>query len=85
MSTQHGGAAQSWGRKGPVVLLTYLNALDHILTLRPLVEAGAHTLVPIPVASILADHDLVLALISSIARGALADLSVPGPSVFAGH
>lgn len=76
--------AQGLGRKGPAVLLTYLNVRDHILTLRPLVEAGAHTLDPIPVAVILADQDLVLALISFKARGAFTDHSVPCPSIEAG-
>lgn len=76
--------AQGLGRKGPVVLLTYLNDLDHILTPRPLVEAGAHTLGPIPLAIILTDWDLVLAPISSIARGAFTDISVQCPSVVTG-
>lgn len=87
MGAQHGGGAQGLGRKGPTVLLTYItyiNACDHILTPRPLIEAGAYTLVPIPVASILADWDFVLALISSKAIGAFTDLSIPSPSVVAG-
>lgn len=86
LGAQHEGEAQGLGRKGPEVLLTYItyiNACDHILTPRPLIEAGAHTLGPIPAASILADRDLVLALISSKARAAFADLSIPCPSVVA--
>lgn len=85
MGAQHGGGAQGWGRKSPAVLLTYLDARDHLLTLLPLVETGAHTLDPIPGASILADHYPRLALISCIARGACTGLPVPCPSIEACH
>lgn len=84
MGVQRGGGAQSLGRKGPAVLLTYLNARDHIFTPCPLVEAGAHTLGPIPCASILADWDRELTVISSKARAAFTYRSIPCPSIVAG-
>lgn len=77
--------AQDWGEQGPEVLLTYLNARDHILALWPLEEANAHTLNPIPVAFILAGHGLVLALVSLEAVGANTDLPIPRPFIFAVH
>lgn len=72
--------AQGWGEQGRAVSLTYLNARDHILALRPLVEAGAHTLDPIPEAFILAEQ-VVLAVVSFVAAGANTDLPVPCPSI----
>lgn len=85
MGAQHGGGDQGWGRKRPAVILTYLDARDHLLTLRPVVEAGAHTLDSIPGTSILADLSPRLALISSKARGTFTGLPVPCPSVEAHH
>lgn len=73
--------AQCWGEQSPVVLLTYLNAGDHFLTPRPVEEASAHTLDPIPVAVILAVRDAVLATVSLVAAGANTDLPVPCPSI----
>ena len=72
--------AQGWGEQGRAVSLTYLNARDHLLTLPPVVGAGAHTLDPIPGAFILAEQ-VVLAVVSFVAAGANTDLPVPCPSI----
>lgn len=85
MGAQHGGWAQVLGREGHAVLLTQLNARNHFLAIQPLVEVGAHTLDPIPGASVLADWDLVLAPISSKAREAFTGFSIPFPFIDAGH
>lgn len=62
-----------------------LNARNHFLAIQPLVEVGAHTLDPIPGASVLADWDLVLAPISSKAREAFTGFSIPFPFIDTGH
>ena len=81
MGAQCGGWAQGWGQQGPAVLLTYLNVRDYVLALWPLEEARAHALDSIPVASILAEHDLLLALVSLETSGANTGLPIPCPSI----